>query len=107
MMNSEIHVESRSGQGSRFSFTVEFATGMHHDDEDNHMVMSELRVLVVDDSIEVARVLLKMLSKQVQNTQYASSINEAKAMLLAAEKPFDLVLLDRQLPGGDGRNNFV
>ncbi len=102
MMNSEIHVESRSGQGSRFSFTVEFATGMHHDDEDNHMVMSELRVLVVDDSIEVARVLLKMLSKQVQNTQYASSINEAKAMLLAAEKPFDLVLLDRQLPGGDG-----
>lgn len=102
MMNSEIQVDSEPGQGARFSFTVEFATGMDHADEDNHMVMSELRVLVVDDSLEVAKVLLKMLSKQVQNTQHASSVNECKAMLLAAETPFDLVLLDRQLPGGDG-----
>lgn len=102
MMNSEIKVESEPGQGARFSFTVTFATGLHQQEDESHMVMSELRVLVVDDSIEVARVLLKMLSRQVQNTQHASSINECKAMLLAAEKPFDLVLLDRQMPGGDG-----
>lgn len=63
--------------------------------------MTPVRVLVVDDFPEVlnlmARILREDLGAQVDT---AGSVGEA----IAQAGPFDLLVLDRRLPNGDGRH---
>ncbi len=59
-----------------------------------------MRILVVEDDAPLARVLERGLSAQGRQVLVVESGEEALATLRA--EPFDLVLLDIQLPGIDG-----
>jgi DNA-binding NtrC family response regulator len=62
--------------------------------------MSDPTVLVVDDEIEVCRILERMLS--IDQYQVRASHSVADALAIIEEKLFDLYVLDYKLGGGCG-----
>jgi len=106
LMNGEISVESSSGKGSIFSFTAEF---VRQPEEKEHSLLTPpdlagIRVLIVDDS-EPAR---EVLSEQIMSFGFESiSVESGEKAILelkraAADKPYDLVLMDWKMPELDG-----
>ena len=106
LMDGELWLESNPGSGSKIYFTLKFEkvreeTALPLDAGKN---LKERRVLVVDDN-EIARVILvnilETLGMQVSQTDCAY-----RALDLLQEMdqiaPFDLMLLDWQLPDLDG-----
>ncbi|MEK8095475.1 response regulator transcription factor [Methylocystis sp. IM3] len=59
-------------------------------------------VLLIDDDTELAAVLIKELEKRNYIVSHARDSNEAVARM--GEQRFDLLILDRMLPGADGIN---
>jgi len=106
MMSGDISVTSRPGLGSEFSFTAKF--GRQNDCRAWNKTGAELRgrhVLVVDDNPTARKVLDAMLQEFDLRTVCAASGEEAIHQLSQAQKkndPFDLVLMDWQMPGMDG-----
>src|SRR6266481_1098108 len=62
--------------------------------------MSTTNVLVVDDDIEICRILHRMLSKQQYKVQTSQSV--ADALAAVEQKPFDVYVMDYKLPDGSG-----
>jgi two-component system, NtrC family, response regulator HydG len=62
--------------------------------------MSHARVLVVDDEVEVCRILDRMLSNDHCRVQTSHSVADAKAAI--EEKLFDLYVVDYKLRDGCG-----
>ncbi len=105
MMGGEISVESEPGQGSTFSFTAEFTyTG---ETRASHQIVPEdiadLKILVVDDN-PMAREVLAEQVKSLGFDVFTVESGEAAFRELehAEEKPYDLVLMDWNMPGIDG-----
>jgi two-component system, cell cycle sensor histidine kinase and response regulator CckA len=110
LMGGKIRVEGESGRGSTFIFTATFAHG-------GHPVMAALpltsvsielpriqgsRVLVAEDNPinqQIARILLTQAGLRVT---MAGNGEEAVAAIAQADIPFDLVLMDLQMPVMDG-----
>ena len=59
-----------------------------------------MRILVVEDQRDVAHALSRMLGRSGFTADQVSSLDEARAA--ASVHSYDLVLLDRRLPDGDG-----
>ena len=59
-----------------------------------------MRILVIEDDVETAAYLVRGLSEEGHIV--ASSGNGREGLLLAATEPFDLLIVDRMLPGLDG-----
>ncbi len=59
-----------------------------------------MRVLVIEDDAEVSAYLSKGLAESGHNPVLAASVAEANSLL--SEAGFDVILLDRLLPDGDG-----
>ncbi len=106
MMCGCIDVESRPGIGSSFSFTARF--GLNDQLVADHLQvpvnLTGLKVLVVDDNQLARDVLVEQLSAFNFET---GAVDSGQAALTALEqtdsvKPFDLVLMDWQMPGMDG-----
>jgi len=106
LMGGEIHVESTPGAGATFSFSA--LCGLGTSKARSRQPTPDLRgrrVLVVDDNDnarEVMRVLLESMSFQVGS---ASSGFQALQEILRAEaagEPYEVVLLDWQMPELDG-----
>ncbi len=105
-MGGEVGVESVPGVGSTFWFTVRLALGKLP--ARSLLLSGDLRgrrVLVVDDTAIARQILYDMLSNMRFRVVVAASGAQALQEISAAEaagEPYDIVLLDWQMPGMDG-----
>ncbi|MQX54807.1 hybrid sensor histidine kinase/response regulator [Alcanivorax sediminis] len=107
IMGGEIGVESRRNEGSRFWFRLplpktEASAKLPVVQDISDATRSGGRLLIVDDNhinLMVAEGLCKKLG---YTTEVAESGMEAIAVLLSANEPFDLILMDCEMPEMDG-----
>jgi two-component system, sensor histidine kinase and response regulator len=107
LMGGMIVVESRFGEGSTFAFTVAVGLQAHAPKAvpATREKLGDLRVLVVDDDPVSREILSEMLAGWSMPVELVASGDEALAAVHAAEvagAPFDLVLMDWQMPAMDG-----
>ncbi|MBK7003584.1 MAG: response regulator [Rhodoferax sp.] len=104
LMQGEIGVESVLGQGTTFRFTARLALQPVQADA-TVLGLPPMRVLVVDDMATSRLILRHILQSWHFDITEADSGEQALAALQEAQsvgKPFDLLLLDWQMPGIDG-----
>ncbi|MEF2229686.1 MAG: ATP-binding protein, partial [Pseudodesulfovibrio sp.] len=108
-MGGDIRAESRPGRGSEFCFTARFAPGDASRAAEAETLacappaslpVTPSRVLLVDDNPINVKVEKLHLDRMGMDTTVAQS--GVEALMLLAERDFDIVLLDLEMPGMDG-----
>jgi PAS domain S-box-containing protein len=106
MMGGQIGVTSAEGVGSTFWFTARFALQA---DQSRHASpltgLQNRRVLIVDDNATNRRILQHQLGRWQIEHDAAGDAESALRMLREAaqrRRPFELVILDGQMPDIDG-----
>ena len=107
MMGGSIGVDSTPGQGSTFWFTVRLAMvpGSVQTMLPGDIDLKGQRLLIVDDNATNRMILQHQMAAWGISADGAASGQLALDMLRAAamqETPYDLALLDMQMPGMDG-----
>lgn len=102
IINSEIHLESELGKGSRFYFEV--AKGEYYEEQDQYQnsgifdtSASHKSVLVIEDNIDVANAMRLLLEDWGYNTEVMDKLSSTLSMLTATNKKFDVIISDFQL----------
>jgi signal transduction histidine kinase/DNA-binding response OmpR family regulator len=106
LMGGKVHVESRPGSGSKFSFTIRLPV-------DHERVVAPpqpadvrgLRVLIVDDNALNRRIVHELvLQWGMRNGGAASGAEALEALWRAVEErdPYQIAVLDYNMPGMDG-----
>lgn len=101
MMAGSITVESEPGQGSSFHIDIPFGIASAQRKQDLPTDLHGLRVLVVDDSKTWCEVLTAQLEAFHFETEAVFNGEQALARI-KSEPPFDLVLMDWNMPGMNG-----
>ncbi|SMP59614.1 Signal transduction histidine kinase [Desulfonatronum zhilinae] len=106
MMHGRIEVHSTPDRGSEFSFIARF--GKQKERPTQCLTKADFghrRVLVVDDSLSAREILRDMLVSFNLHVDTAASAEEGLRLVqqaAAQSRPYDLVLMDWQMPGMDG-----
>ena len=106
LMDGKLWIESELGQGSRFSFTASF--GLPSKERGKELAsaidLRGVRALVVDDNETSRKILERILKSYSLDISLAGSGQEALAELerVGSEKRYELVIMDRNMPGMDG-----
>ncbi|WP_348752932.1 ATP-binding protein, partial [uncultured Aquincola sp.] len=116
LMGGHIGVRSQPGQGSEFFFTISLVAcstaalappaDMRHTADRQRPAQAPpglrgLRALLVDDT-EFNQIVAGELLRGVAGMQVSIASDGEQALNLLAAQPFDLVLMDVQMPGMDG-----
>jgi signal transduction histidine kinase/AmiR/NasT family two-component response regulator len=105
LMNGEMRVTSEPGKGSIFSFTAKFEKQPNAHPAAEHLDLSGTRLLIVDDNATNREILEHHARAWKMPSVSASGAREAlRLMREAADKgaPFQLAILDMQMPEMDG-----
>ena len=107
MMNGNIEVESEKGVGTTFTVTLTLKNSLRKSSEKSveHMLPSEMNVLVIDDDPIACEHATIVLGQVGIHCDTALSGEEALALVSvrhARREPYDLILVDWKMPVMDG-----
>ena len=110
MMGGHVWIESEPGKGATFSFTFcarrnnDFSADRSKDEQktDSNLDFSGFRILLVED-VEINReIVLAFLEPAKLTIDCAENGKIAVEMVQNAERPYDIIFMDLQMPEMDG-----
>ena len=108
MMDGDIRVDSQPGAGSTFSFTAWFDPGSELPSQGEvawafpQHDLGGMRVLLAEDNDINRQIVVELLSAAGARVDAAGNGREAVDMALAGGVPYDVILMDLQMPDMDG-----
>lgn len=100
VLGSQLYFSSELGKGSHFYFEIEVSAAIESDQKEASAVVHSLFILLVEDVTLNQQIIGGMLEQDQHAVLYADSVQQA--LQLAAANSFDLILLDMNLPDGNG-----
>jgi CheY-like chemotaxis protein len=101
-MGGTIWVESESGKGSTFHFTIQAEADATTTEPLDNSALVNKRILIVDDNASSRLILSEQITRMGLVPVAVESAAAALALLENGESSFDLALTDMQMPEMDG-----
>jgi signal transduction histidine kinase/CheY-like chemotaxis protein/HPt (histidine-containing phosphotransfer) domain-containing protein len=109
LQGGKVEVKSVLGKGSEFSVKIPYELGteeeakaLHHDVVLDYAGLSNIRILVAEDNEYNQIVVVDTLTSLIENATIDIAENGLVALDMVQAKPYDLVLMDAQMPEMDG-----